>query len=111
MDTSDEAGQEEALRRLVAEGSEIVVLSLGAAGVVLVTGEGLQRLRAPTVPIASRVGAGDSMVAGMVAGLLRGYEVPEAVRLGVAAGSAAVMTPGTELCRREDVKRLFGAER
>jgi len=53
------------------------------------------------------VGAGDSMVGGIVVGLARGWKIPDAVRFGVAAGAAAVMTPGTELCGREDTERLY----
>jgi 6-phosphofructokinase 2 len=104
----DEREQEELARRLVEEGkSEIVLVSLGAAGALLTWKEGWARVRAPTVPIKSKVGAGDSMVAGTVLGLERGLPVMDAVRLGVAAGAAAVMTPGTELCRREDTENLF----
>jgi 6-phosphofructokinase 2 len=84
-----------------------VVVSLGGAGVLLVTGSGSERIGAPTVPIRSKVGAGDSTVAGLVLGLARGLELEDAVRLGVAAGAAAVMTPGSELCRREDTERLY----
>jgi 6-phosphofructokinase 2 len=47
------------------------------------------------------------MVAGIVLGMARGYSLPEAVQFGVAAGAAAVMTPGTELCRRSDAEKLF----
>jgi 6-phosphofructokinase 2 len=54
----------------------------------------------------SAVGAGDSFVAGMTLGLVRGRNVREALRLAVAAGTAAVMTMGTELCCRDDVERL-----
>jgi 6-phosphofructokinase 2 len=64
-------------------------------------------LRAPTVTIRSKVGAGDSMVAGIVLALSRGSAFIDAVQFGMAAGSAAVMTPGSELCRREDVERLY----
>lgn len=87
--------------------SEVVVVSLGAAGVLVATAEGTERVRAPLVPIKSKVGAGDSMVAGTVLALARGKSWREAVRFGVAAGAAAVMTPGTELCRREDAERLY----
>jgi 6-phosphofructokinase 2 len=45
----------------------------------------------------------------MVLALMRGEPIDRAARFGVAAGAAAVMTPGTELCRREDVERLFSA--
>lgn len=61
----------------------------------------------PTVPISSKVGAGDSTVAGIVLSLSRGKELRESALYGIAAGSAAVMTPGTELCRKEDTERLF----
>ncbi len=106
-DLESETGLEKALEDLMTRGGcEVVVLSLGAGGVVLATAGGIERFRAPTVPIASRVGAGDSTIAGIMTGLSRGDEMREAVRLGVAAGSAAVMTPGTELCRRQDVERL-----
>jgi sugar/nucleoside kinase (ribokinase family) len=61
----------------------------------------------PTVPIRSKVGAGDSTVAGIVLGLARGLDLNDAVRFGVAAGAAAVMTPGSELCRRDDTERMY----
>jgi 6-phosphofructokinase 2 len=86
---------------------EVLVLSLGAGGALWVTGSEWERLAAPAVPIKSSVGAGDSMVAGIVLSLARGRPLREAVRFGVAAGAAAVMNPGTALCRREDVERLY----
>jgi 6-phosphofructokinase 2 len=104
---SDEA-IEEAARRLVQRGAaKVVVTSLGAGGVIVATGDGCARVRAPTVPIRSKVGAGDSTVGGLVHALARGWDVDRATRFGVAAGAAAVMTPGTELCRRADVERVF----
>jgi len=87
--------------------SRVVVVSLGAGGAVMFQEEGYQHLRAPAVSVKSRVGAGDSMVGGMILALARGWSVLEAARFGVAAGAAAVMTPGTELCRREDTEALY----
>ena len=81
-----------------------MVVSLGAGGVLLTTAEGHVRLRAPTVPIQSKVGAGDNMVAGIALALARGFPLREAARFGV----AAVMTPGMELCRPEDAVRTSG---
>jgi 6-phosphofructokinase 2 len=86
---------------------EVLVLSLGAGGALWVTAAECERLAAPAVPIKSSVGAGDSMVAGIVLSLARGRPLREAVRYGVAAGAAAVMNPGTALCRQEDVERLY----
>jgi 6-phosphofructokinase 2 len=98
----------ETAQGIIAQGVKMVLVSLGAAGAMLITAEidGLH-IPAPTVPIRSRIGAGDSTVAGMVLGLSRGWSVEKAAHFGVAAGAAAVMTPGTSLCRREDTERLF----
>ena len=95
-------------QRLIAAGlAEALVVSLGAAGAALITSADCVFLRAPIVPIQSKVGAGDSMVGGIALGLARGYALIDAARLGVAAGSAAVMTAGTALCRAEDAWRLY----
>jgi 6-phosphofructokinase 2 len=47
------------------------------------------------------------MLAGIVLSLCRGHELREAVRYGIAAGAAALLGSGTELCRRSDVERLY----
>ena len=86
---------------------ETLVISLGAAGALAVSEDFAEHILSPTVPIVSKVGAGDSMVAGIALSLARGKPLRESVLFGVAAGSAAVMTPGTELCRREDAERLY----
>jgi len=85
---------------------DVLVLSLGAAGALWVSVDGGARLAAPAVPVRSTVGAGDSMVAAIVHALVGGRSVGEAVRCGVAAGAAAALNPGTELCHRADVERL-----
>lgn len=104
----DDSQIRDVARSLIREkGVEVVVTSLGSGGVVLTTADENHHVRAPTVKIRSKVGAGDSTVAGIVLQLSRGKSVLEAVRFGVAAGSAAVLTEGTELCRREDVERLY----
>jgi 6-phosphofructokinase 2 len=95
-------------RKMVKSGRcEVLVISLGAAGALMVSEEFAEHILPPTVPIVSKVGAGDSMVAGITLSLARGKPLRESVLFGVAAGTAAVMTPGTELCRREDAERLY----
>jgi 6-phosphofructokinase 2 len=107
-DVAEDTSHQEAARQIVSEGkSAVVVLSMGAGGVLVASADGCQRMRAPVVPIKSKVGAGDSLVAGTVLSLARGNQLRDAVRFGVATGSAAVMTPGSELCRRADAERLY----
>ncbi|MEW6034757.1 MAG: 1-phosphofructokinase [Chloroflexota bacterium] len=88
-------------------GVAIVVISRGRDGLVATDGLRVVRAAPPPVNVRSSVGAGDAMVAGLVLRLCQGASLVEACRLGVAAGSAAVLTPGTQLCRRRDVERLL----
>jgi 6-phosphofructokinase 2 len=106
-DADEGSLQREARRRIEAGACEVLVLSLGAAGVLWVTRERAERVIPPTVTVRSTVGAGDTLLAGIVLALQRGSALPDAVRFGVAAAAATVMRPGTELCGREDAERLF----
>lgn len=108
QEIESEEHQIAAAQKLVEAGqAEVVVVSMGAGGALLVTDDIAEHMRTPTVPIRSRLGAGDSMVAGIVLALSRGKAIRDAVRFGMAAGAATVMLPGTELCRREDAERLY----
>ncbi len=98
---------EEAKRWIEKRRCEIVVLSLGAAGVLWVSANACERIPAPVVPVRSTVGAGDCLLAGVVLGLQQGRSPREAVRFGVAAAAASVTNPGTALCRRVDAERLY----
>ncbi len=96
-----------ASRALIEGGkAEVVVTSLAAGGAILVAEELAMHLHAPAVKVESKVGAGDSMVAGMVLALDRGWSLPDSVRFGIAAGAAAVMDPETGLGSRATVERL-----
>jgi 6-phosphofructokinase 2 len=98
----------EAAKQIVNEKKcEVVVVSMGAAGAVFVTKDFSAKIPAPKVEVKSTVGAGDSMVAGIVLYLSANADLFEAVQYGVACGTAATMNPGTELCRKEDADRIF----
>jgi 6-phosphofructokinase 2 len=86
---------------------EVIVVSMGAAGALLVTKDIAEIITPPPVTRKSTVGAGDSMVAGIIFYLSQGKNLIEAVQYGVACGTAATMNPGTELCRKKDADRLF----
>lgn len=105
---SSETEQLAAARDLVTRGvAECVLVSLGSQGALLVTGAAAHRFAPVDVPPGSGVGTGDAMVAGVVVGLSRGWPLTKAVRLGVAAGAAMLLTPGTAPCTRADAERLF----
>jgi 6-phosphofructokinase 2 len=107
-DLRGDAAENDAARELVDGGRfENVIISLGERGALLADQQGVERFAAIPVTPKSAVGAGDSMVAGIVLGLDRGLRVRDAVHLGLAAGAAALLTPGSGLARRADVERLF----
>ena len=97
----------EAARELVGRGRvEVVALTLGGDGAVLVTAESVTRLASPPITVKSTVGAGDSFLAAMVLRLAQGHDLAAAFRGGVAAGAATATTEATELCHRDDVERF-----
>ncbi len=104
----DGRDQEAAARELVrAQRAAVVVVSMGLAGVLMVTESSSERIPSPVVPLACKIGAGDSMIGALVLALAQGESLRSAVLWGVAAGASAAMNPGTELCRRADTERLY----
>lgn len=104
----DEASWIAACARLVTTGkAHAVALTLGHRGTLLVTQEGAWRAGPLPIKPVSTVGAGDSFLGAMVWALASGRPVDEAFRYGVAGGSAALLAPGTELCRASDVRPLL----
>lgn len=99
--------QEALCRRLIEEGkAEVVALTLGPDGAVLTTKDKTVHLASPKVSVQTTVGAGDSFVGGFVYGLASGQSLVDSFMLAVTTGTAAVMTSGTELCRRADIEQL-----
>jgi len=86
---------------------EVLIVSLGAQGAMMVTGETVEYINAPIVYQKSTIGAGDSMIAGIVFALAQGKSLSEMARFGVACGTAATMTEGTQLCRKKDAEELY----
>jgi len=104
----DQQIQNESLELVNSGKAEHIVVSLGGSGgAYLINKKEIVQYTQPQVKTDSRIGAGDSMVAGIVYGLTTGYSIKDAVRLGIASGAAAVITPGTELCRPSDVEHLY----
>jgi 6-phosphofructokinase 2 len=101
------SAQEEVAREIVQAGhAEMVAVTLGADGAVLATRDRILRKATPKVETRSAVGAGDSFLAAMILALWHGEPPEQAFVAGIAAGAAAVLTPGTRLVRRADYERI-----
>lgn len=95
---------------LLNKGVETVLVSMGGDGALLVGDSvGAKGIRGipPKVKVDSTVGAGDSFLAAFILGKYRKLNIEDCLTFAVAAGAAASITPGTELCRKEDVERIL----
>jgi 6-phosphofructokinase 2 len=99
---------ERAASTLVQPGKcENVAVTLGPDGALLANAQGCFSLSAIPVNASSAVGVGDSFVGGMVFALAAGASIKEGFRRGLAAATATVLSPGTDLCQKADVDRLL----
>ncbi len=95
-----------AAREIVARGAGAAVLTMRGEGAVAAAGGRAWQVCAPKEDVVRAIGAGDSFAAGLAVGLLRGAELPEALRLAAAAGTATALHPGTGLGTSEEVARV-----
>jgi len=102
----DESSTLKAAQTLREMAIRTAVVTRGREGAIAVSDEGAWRGVAPRVRAVSAVGSGDGFLAGVTLTLSRGGTMEEALRLGVGAGTACVLTPGTELCHRREVDLL-----
>lgn len=92
--------------RAMAKSAEAVVLTRQSAPALLFYEDGVSAVRVPSLEMVDHRGAGDSMTAGIAAGLARGYSLVEAIRLGAAAGAVNVTRHGLASGRRDTIEAL-----
>ena len=108
QDLPDLDSQVAAAQQLIHSGqAEIVAVSLGAEGALVVSATEQWRARSVNVEVKTTIGAGDSFVAGMVWSLARGDSLVKAFQYGMASGAAALLAPGTSLSQAADVHYLL----
>jgi 6-phosphofructokinase 2 len=104
----DEDAQAAAAQQLIQSGqAEIVAVSLGADGALVLSANQRWRARSIKVDVQTTIGAGDSFVAGMVWSLGRDDSLVKAFQYGMASGAAALLAPGTSLSQAADVHYLL----
>ena len=92
------------LRRM---GAQNVVISMGKKGALLQTAEGSWLVHSPKIKEKNPIGAGDSMVGGLVWALSQGYTLKESLGWGAASGAATASMSGTEVGSRSLIDELF----
>ena len=97
----------EAARELNRAGIDIVLISLGAKGMLLISQRGEYFAVPPEVEVKNTIGAGDSAVAGFIFGLMNGGDLKRSLMYAVAAGTATTLRPGTALCEMGDFDNIL----
>ena len=105
--TTDAAVEQAAREIYRVSNADILLVSLADRGALVVTARDAIRVPAFQVEPAGGSGTGDSMVAGLICGLIEGLDLAEAARFGAAAGAAALMTPGTAMADPAVIRRLY----
>jgi 1-phosphofructokinase family hexose kinase len=96
-----------AARLMLESGIDNVVVSLGKDGAMLINNMGAWQAASPEIEERNPIGAGDSMVGGLVWGLSEGLTVPEALCWGIACGAATASLSGTAVGSRQLVEALL----
>lgn len=104
---TDFSGMIKGCEKLIGLGAENVLLSLGRDGALLTNGTRHYYCKSANVAVNSTVGAGDSMVAASAVATGYGATMPEILRSAVAAGTASVTTPGTNLFYRDKFEEIY----
>jgi 1-phosphofructokinase/tagatose 6-phosphate kinase len=97
----------DACRKIVQDGVDIVVTSLGSEGAILVSNEEILLGKIPTVEVINTIGSGDSVVAGLAFGYSHGYSVKEMLRLGIACGIANTQFAQIGIVSKELVQKYL----
>ena len=97
----------EAAKELKKKGIEIVVISLGKDGSIVVCNEGVFRVKVPQIAAENTVGCGDSMIAGFALGFEQKLSMEECIRKASAISAASAMSKETGTFRLEDMEVLY----
>ncbi|MCJ7445239.1 MAG: 1-phosphofructokinase [Methanotrichaceae archaeon] len=97
----------EAARELNSKGIEIVLVSMSAKGILLVSKKCEYLAVPPEVEVKNTIGAGDSAVAGFIFGWARHSDLKRSLMYAVAAGTATTLRPGTALCEMRDFDTIL----
>ncbi|MFI0431118.1 1-phosphofructokinase family hexose kinase [Mariniflexile sp. HMF6888] len=87
--------------------AQYVAVSLGARGAFMASKEGIIYQSTPSVSVKSTIGAGDSMVAGLIYGIKKGFSIQDILKWGVACGVATTMNEGTNLANKSHVDHVL----
>lgn len=103
---TDSASDEELIQKLFDHGIQNIIHTLGKQGTKLINKKGKKDFRLPEIEVNSSIGAGDSFVGGLVAGLVNEMDTEESICYGISAAASTLKSAGTDLCDLNDVQSI-----
>lgn len=103
---TDSTSNDELIQKLFNHRVKNIIHTLGKDGTILINKDGAKRFQPPEIEVNSSIGAGDSFVGGLVAGLMNGMEAENAVCFGISAAASTLKSSGTDLCELSDVQAI-----
>lgn len=106
IEKTNSSGKKDLIRKLLTMGVENIIHTMGKDGTFLYNQNGSTEFALPEIEVNSSIGAGDSLVGGLVAGLSKGYTINDSICYGIAAASSTLKSAGTELCSKDEVETI-----
>ena len=97
---------DELIQKLFDQGIENIIYTRGKEKTLLINKRGRKEFVPPEIEVNSSIGAGDSFIGGLVAGLMKGMQSPKAVCYGISAAASTLKSAGTDLCELNDVEKI-----
>lgn len=99
--------KEDLCTQLFNQGVEHIVHTLGKDETLLISANSVSSFKPPAIKVRSTIGAGDSFIGGLIAGLVRGLTQEKAVGFGISAAASTLQSEGTDLCDPHEVEEIF----
>ena len=96
-----------ASKNLLKKGIKITIISLGEKGAILVSKKESFSAIPPKIKIKSTIGSGDALLAGFLFSLTKEKNLKDALKFGVALGTATALQPGTAICEKKDISEIL----
>lgn len=106
VEKTNSQNHDDLIEKLFSIGVENIIHTKGKDGTYLYNKAGTKEFTLPEIEVNSSIGAGDSFVGGLVAGLVEGKSIEDSICYGIAAASSTLKTPGTDLCQLADVQEI-----
>jgi len=96
-----------ASKTLLKKGIKMILTSRGEKGAILVSKDGIFSAVPPRMKVKSSIGSGDALLGGFLFAITKKNNLKDALKFGVALGTATALQPGTAICEKQDIPKIL----